>query len=46
LRWCPDPDEPKTWTRSLEIRPADYRKLHGLTYSMAVIDELLEVLAG
>jgi phage terminase large subunit-like protein len=40
LRWCPAAEEPKVWTRSLEIRPADYRKLHGLTYSMAVINEL------
>ncbi len=40
LRWCPDPDDEKAWTRSLEIWASDHRKLHGTTYSMAVIDEL------
>jgi phage terminase large subunit-like protein len=40
LRWCPDPEQPKVWTRSLEVRAADWRKLHGLTYSRAYIDEM------
>lgn len=41
LRWCPDPDKPRTFTRSLEVWPsADPGKLHGQTYSLAIIDEL------
>jgi phage terminase large subunit-like protein len=40
LRWCDDPDEPKVHSRKLEVRAADARKLHGLTFSLAVIDEL------
>jgi hypothetical protein len=40
LRWCDDPDEPKVHSRKLEVRAADARKLHGLTYSLAVIDEI------
>lgn len=40
LRWCPDPDNPKHWTRSLEVRAADWRKLHGLTFTRAYIDEM------
>ncbi len=41
LRWCPDPDKPRVFTRSLEIWPsADPGKLHGQTYSLAIIDEL------
>jgi phage terminase large subunit-like protein len=40
LRWCPDPDEPKVFTRSLRVLAADPAKLHGLTYSLAFLDEL------
>ena len=40
LRWCPDPDNPKYWTRTLEVRAADWRKLHGLTFSRAFLDEM------
>jgi phage terminase large subunit-like protein len=40
LRWCPDPDNAKHWTRSLEVRAADWRKLHGLTFTRAYIDEM------
>jgi phage terminase large subunit-like protein len=40
LRWCPDPANAKVWTRSLEVRAADWRKLHGLTFSRAYIDEM------
>jgi phage terminase large subunit-like protein len=40
LRWCPHPDTPKIWTRSLEVWASDARKLHGLTPSLAIIDEL------
>jgi phage terminase large subunit-like protein len=40
LRWCPDPGQPKVWTRSLEVWAADPGRLHGLTFSLAVVDEL------
>ena len=41
LRWCPEgPAREKVWTRSLEVWASDARKLHGLTYSLAIVDEL------
>ena len=40
LRWCPQPAREKVWTRSLEVWASDARKLHGLTYSLAIVDEL------
>ena len=40
LRWCPAPENAKHWTRSLEVWASDARKLHGLTPSLAIIDEL------
>jgi phage terminase large subunit-like protein len=41
LRWCPDPLDPKTYTRSLEVWPsADPGKLHGMTFSLGIVDEL------
>lgn len=41
LRWCPDPDKPRVFTRALEVWPsADAGKLHGQVFSLAVIDEL------
>jgi phage terminase large subunit-like protein len=40
LRWCPDPGQPKVFTRSLEVWAADPGRLHGLTFSLAVVDEL------
>ena len=40
LRWCPDPSNAKYWTRTLEVRAADWRKLHGLTYTRAYLDEM------
>ena len=40
LRWCPDPENAKYWTRTLEVRAADWRKLHGLTFSRAFLDEM------
>jgi phage terminase large subunit-like protein len=40
LRWCPDPDDPRTCTRHLRALPAEAPKLHGLTFSLAVLDEL------
>ncbi len=40
LRWCPRPDRERVWTRSLEVWASDARKLHGLTYSLAIVDEL------
>ncbi len=40
LRYCPDPDEPKVFTRHLRVLAADAPRLHGLTPSLAVVDEL------
>jgi phage terminase large subunit-like protein len=40
LRWCEDPDEPKRFSRHLRVLAADAPKLHGLTPSLAIIDEL------
>lgn len=40
LRWCPNPDEPNVFTRHLRVLAADAPKLHGLTPSLAIIDEL------
>jgi phage terminase large subunit-like protein len=40
LRWCVDPDEPKRFERHLRVLAADAPKLHGLTYSLAIVDEL------
>jgi phage terminase large subunit-like protein len=40
LRWCPQSEREKVWTRSLEVVAADAPKLHGLTFSFAIVDEL------
>jgi phage terminase large subunit-like protein len=40
LRWCPDPDKPRVFTRHLRVLAADAPRLHGLTYGLAVVDEL------
>jgi phage terminase large subunit-like protein len=40
LRWCDDPREPNVFTRHLRVLAADAPKLHGLTPSLAIIDEL------
>jgi len=40
LRWCQDPDSPKRFSRHLRVLAADALKLHGLTPSLAIIDEL------
>ena len=40
LRWCDDPGEPKVYSRQLDVLAADAPKLHGLTPSLAIIDEL------
>lgn len=40
LRWANDPDEPKVFSRHLRVLAADAPKLHGLTPSLAIIDEL------
>jgi phage terminase large subunit-like protein len=40
LRWCPDPEEPKVFTRHLRVLAADAPRLHGLTFSLAILDEL------
>jgi phage terminase large subunit-like protein len=41
LRWCPDPDNPKVYTRHMRVLPAkDAGKLHGLTFTRCYLDEL------
>jgi phage terminase large subunit-like protein len=40
LRWCDDPDQPKVFSRHLRVLAADAPRLHGLTPTLAVIDEL------
>jgi phage terminase large subunit-like protein len=40
LRWCPDPSKPRVFTRHLRVLAADAPRLHGLTYGLAVVDEL------
>jgi phage terminase large subunit-like protein len=40
LRWCDEPDEPKVFSRHLRVLAADAPRLHGLTPSLAIIDEL------
>jgi phage terminase large subunit-like protein len=40
LRWCEDPTEPRSFDRYLRVLAADATKLHGLTYSLAILDEL------
>jgi phage terminase large subunit-like protein len=40
LRWCPNPDEPRVFDRHLRVLAADAPRLHGLTPSLAVIDEM------
>jgi phage terminase large subunit-like protein len=40
LRWCDNPAEPNVFTRHLRVLAGDAPKLHGLTPSLAIIDEL------
>ena len=40
LRWCDDPEQPKVFSRHLRVLAADAPRLHGLTPTLAVIDEL------
>ncbi|MBA2741255.1 MAG: hypothetical protein H0U46_04515 [Actinobacteria bacterium] len=40
LRYCRDPDEPKVFTGHLRVLAADAPRLHGLTPSLAIVDEL------
>jgi phage terminase large subunit-like protein len=40
LRWADDPDEPKVFSRHLRVLAADAPRLHGLTPSLAIVDEL------
>jgi phage terminase large subunit-like protein len=42
LRWCPDPGEPKVFTRMVEVLASDYRKLHGTSFSLGIVDELAQ----
>jgi phage terminase large subunit-like protein len=40
LRWCDNPGEPNVFSRHLRVLAADAPRLHGLTPSLAIIDEL------
>jgi phage terminase large subunit-like protein len=40
LRWCEDPAEPQHFDRYMRVLAADATKLHGLTYTLAILDEL------
>ncbi len=40
LRWADDPDEPKVASRHLRVLAADAPRLHGLTPTLAIVDEL------
>ena len=40
LRWCDDPEQPKVFSRHLRVLAADAPRLHGLTPTLAIIDEL------
>jgi hypothetical protein len=42
IRWCPDPDAPRVFTRHLRVLAADAPRLMGLTPSLAIVDELGE----
>jgi phage terminase large subunit-like protein len=40
LRWCPDPEEPTRFTRHMRVLGAEGPRLHGLSPSLMVLDEL------
>lgn len=40
LRWCEDPAKPRVFDRHLRVLAADAPRLHGLTPSLAIVDEL------
>jgi phage terminase large subunit-like protein len=40
LRYCDSPGEPKVFSRYLRVLAADAMRLHGLTPTLAIIDEL------
>ena len=40
IRYCDDPNEPKVFSRHLRVLAADAPRLHGLTPSLAIVDEL------
>jgi phage terminase large subunit-like protein len=40
LRYCPDPSVPRVFSRHLRVLAADAPRLHGLTPSLAIVDEL------
>jgi phage terminase large subunit-like protein len=40
IRFCDDPNEPRIFSRHMRVLAADAPRLHGLTPSLAIIDEL------
>jgi hypothetical protein len=43
LRWCEDPDEPTVFTRHMRVLGAEGPRLHGLSPTLMVLDELQAV---
>lgn len=43
LRWCEDPDEPTVFSRHMRVLGAEGPRLHGLSPSLMVLDELQAV---
>jgi phage terminase large subunit-like protein len=39
LRWCDDPEQPKVYSRFINVTASNAPLLHGLTYSLACLDE-------
>ena len=43
LRWCEDPDEPTVFTRHMRVLGAEGPRLHGLSPTLMILDELQAV---
>jgi phage terminase large subunit-like protein len=43
LRFCPDPDEPTVFTRHMRVLASEPARLHGLSASLLLLDELQAV---
>ena len=46
LRWCEDPDEPTVFSRHMRVLGAEGPRLHGLSPSLMVLDELQAITRG
>jgi phage terminase large subunit-like protein len=43
LRWCEDPDRPTVFSRQMRVLAADGPKIHGLSPTLMILDELQAV---